>query len=372
MLETDKGLLFLFQSPHVEISVEKCHTLLSNRVGSSTDVDKKTIFREFAAPCTDVIGVILDIDTCLNHTSSDCSRRVIALLPEKLEDPLIGLRQPVGVFPHEQRECRRKHRESVKQGIDCLLHKSHTNKTDTDSVSKELYCYSISCAIGTTCGPRYSGDTDVSRRQWPVVKRAPVLVPPARSGSDRQGVETVYDNVSGAIESPERQQASDSNSSTCPECNGPLSGIDTRGRGRHEAEPCGCQVSDAHLDGGTRVMADGGVSVHDLTGFQRDLLWTILDLQSDPATERTYGLALKEELERQYENEIFHGRLYPNLDELVEYGLVEKQELDRRTNEYRLTGAGRALLVDVAGRRERVLDRARDKTPARADGGRDE
>jgi len=119
-------------------------------------------------------------------------------------------------------------------------------------------------------------------------------------------------------------------------------------------------------------MADGGVSVHDLTGFQRDLLWTILDLQSDPATERTYGLALKEELERQYENEIFHGRLYPNLDELVEYGLVEKQELDRRTNEYRLTGAGRALLVDVAGRRERVLDRARDKTPARADGGRDE
>jgi DNA-binding PadR family transcriptional regulator len=117
-------------------------------------------------------------------------------------------------------------------------------------------------------------------------------------------------------------------------------------------------------------MADGGVSVHDLTGFQRDLLWTILDLQSDPATEQTYGLALKEELERQYENEIFHGRLYPNLDELVEEGLVEKQELDRRTNEYRLTGAGRALLEDVAGRRDRVLDQAANL--ARADGGRDE
>jgi hypothetical protein len=65
----------------------------------------------------------------------------------------------------------------------------------------------------------------------------------------------MYTKDSGAIESPERRNESDSNSS-CPQCDGPLSGIDTRGRGRHEAEPCGCSVSDAHLK--PRVAADGG------------------------------------------------------------------------------------------------------------------
>jgi DNA-binding PadR family transcriptional regulator len=38
--------------------------------------------------------------------------------------------------------------------------------------------------------------------------------------------------------------------------------------------------------------------------------------------------------------EIHHGRLYPNLDTLVEKGLVEKGELDRRTNYYTLTRRG--------------------------------
>ena len=35
-----------------------------------------------------------------------------------------------------------------------------------------------------------------------------------------------------------------------------------------------------------------------------------------------------------------HGRLYPNLDELVEKGLVEKGQKDRRTNVYHLTQRG--------------------------------
>jgi len=39
--------------------------------------------------------------------------------------------------------------------------------------------------------------------------------------------------------------------------------------------------------------------------------------------------------------EIHHGRLYPNLDTLVEKGLVEKGEKDRRTNVYTLTRRGR-------------------------------
>jgi DNA-binding PadR family transcriptional regulator len=80
--------------------------------------------------------------------------------------------------------------------------------------------------------------------------------------------------------------------------------------------------------------------MYDLTGFQRDLLYTIAGLE-DP-----HGLAVKENLEEYYESEIHHGRLYPNLDTLVDKGLVEKGEKDRRTNVYRLTRRGRREIQD--------------------------
>jgi PadR family transcriptional regulator PadR len=80
--------------------------------------------------------------------------------------------------------------------------------------------------------------------------------------------------------------------------------------------------------------------MHDLTGFQRDLLYTINGF------DEPHGLALKEELEKYYESEIHHGRLYPNLDTLVDKGLVEKGELDRRTNYYTVTRRGRRELED--------------------------
>jgi DNA-binding PadR family transcriptional regulator len=71
----------------------------------------------------------------------------------------------------------------------------------------------------------------------------------------------------------------------------------------------------------------------ELTAFQRNIL-TIL------AEESRYGLAIKRELEAYYGDEVNHGRLYPNLDELVELELIEKSELDKRTNEYALTDQG--------------------------------
>jgi DNA-binding PadR family transcriptional regulator len=83
--------------------------------------------------------------------------------------------------------------------------------------------------------------------------------------------------------------------------------------------------------------------MYDLTGFQRDLLYVIAGL------EEPHGLAIKEELEEYYEGEIHHGRLYPNLDQLVEKGLVEKGELDQRTNYYTLTRRGRR---EIEARRE--------------------
>lgn len=50
-------------------------------------------------------------------------------------------------------------------------------------------------------------------------------------------------------------------------------------------------------------------------------------------------------LEDYYGNEVNHGRLYPNLDELVERDLIAKSELDKRTNEYEFTDDGYELLL---------------------------
>ena len=80
--------------------------------------------------------------------------------------------------------------------------------------------------------------------------------------------------------------------------------------------------------------------MHDLTGFQRDLLYVVA------GGDQPHGLAIKEELEEYYTGEIHHGRLYPNLDQLVDKGLIEKGELDQRTNYYALTKRGERELED--------------------------
>jgi len=79
--------------------------------------------------------------------------------------------------------------------------------------------------------------------------------------------------------------------------------------------------------------------VRDLTAFQQNILVIL-------AEEPMYGLAIKGHLETYYGTEVNHGRLYPNLDDLVEMGLVEKSELDKRTNQYELTDEGHDALLD--------------------------
>ncbi len=103
--------------------------------------------------------------------------------------------------------------------------------------------------------------------------------------------------------------------------------------------------SDASSITSTCLLADGGTTWADLSGFQRDILEAIRRLER--ADETTYGLAISRELENQHD-EVNHGRLYPNLDDLVDVGLVEKGEIDRRTNNYTLTPSGRALLESRA------------------------
>ena len=76
-----------------------------------------------------------------------------------------------------------------------------------------------------------------------------------------------------------------------------------------------------------------------LTGFQRDLLYVIA------GATRPSGQDVKEEISKEIED-VNHGRLYPNLDVLVERGLVNKGELDRRTNFYQLSEEGAAALEE--------------------------
>lgn len=87
----------------------------------------------------------------------------------------------------------------------------------------------------------------------------------------------------------------------------------------------------------------------DLTGFQRDLLFVIAGL------DEPNGLEIKAELETYYESDIRHGRLYPNLDTLVDEGFVEKGKHDQRTNKYLLTEKGKRTIRDrFAWQGERV------------------
>jgi DNA-binding PadR family transcriptional regulator len=91
----------------------------------------------------------------------------------------------------------------------------------------------------------------------------------------------------------------------------------------------------------TQAATDDGIG-RDLIAFQQNIL---IVLSEEPM----YGLAIKRQLEDYYESEVNHGRLYPNLDDLVEAGLVEKSELDKRTNQYALTDDGYEAIIDTLG-----------------------
>lgn len=99
---------------------------------------------------------------------------------------------------------------------------------------------------------------------------------------------------------------------------------------------------------------DGIESYGQLSTFQNEALLAIAQLKS--AGEDSYGLAIKRELEVVFDQDINHGRLYPNLDQLVEAGLVEKEPLDKRTNEYTLTREGEQYLIEQKERMARIVD----------------
>ena len=80
--------------------------------------------------------------------------------------------------------------------------------------------------------------------------------------------------------------------------------------------------------------ADGGVRWFGLTGFQRDLIVEIYQM------EQPSGQDIRWRLEAEHGEVVTTTRLYSNLDDLVDYGLIDKGEQDLRTNYYDVTNDG--------------------------------
>jgi len=80
--------------------------------------------------------------------------------------------------------------------------------------------------------------------------------------------------------------------------------------------------------------------MYELTSFQRDILYCTAALD-EPS-----GVEIRRELEEYSPTEVNHGRLYPNLNQLADEGLLNKDQKDDRTNLYTLTPLGKEVIVE--------------------------
>lgn len=106
-----------------------------------------------------------------------------------------------------------------------------------------------------------------------------------------------------------------------------------------------CRHSNPHppMSQNTAESTDD-VSARDLSTFQKEALFAIARLEA--SENDSYGLGIKRQLEERLSGDVNHGRLYPNLDDLVEQGILQKAQMDKRTNRYTLTDDGKELLRD--------------------------
>ena len=113
---------------------------------------------------------------------------------------------------------------------------------------------------------------------------------------------------------------------------------------------------------GAGAEADGGVRWFDLNASKRDLLVEIYQM------DQPSGQDIRDRMEAEHGEDVKHGRLYPNLDDLVDYGLLDKGEQNLRTNYYQITNDGRRLVEDTA----RYFASIGATNPVAADGGREQ
>lgn len=74
-----------------------------------------------------------------------------------------------------------------------------------------------------------------------------------------------------------------------------------------------------------------------LTAFQRDII-RLLYHEGE-----MIGLELKNKMQDDRDENVNHGRLYPNLNSLVDEGYIEKRDRDGRSNFYSLTDEGKGV-----------------------------
>lgn len=82
------------------------------------------------------------------------------------------------------------------------------------------------------------------------------------------------------------------------------------------------------------------ISLADLTAFQRGALVVIA--KGDGLS----GVQVTERLEALRPETIHHGRVYPNLNDLAEKGLVNKQAVNAREDSYTVSTRGRRELSE--------------------------
>jgi len=82
------------------------------------------------------------------------------------------------------------------------------------------------------------------------------------------------------------------------------------------------------------------IFMNELTGFQRDMVYCIAALDGPS------GVEVRRELEEYSSAEVNHGRLYPNLDELVDEGVIRKEKKNDRTNLYVISPLGKELIEE--------------------------
>jgi DNA-binding PadR family transcriptional regulator len=85
-----------------------------------------------------------------------------------------------------------------------------------------------------------------------------------------------------------------------------------------------------------------------LTGFKRDVLRVLAELEAPN------GLELEAALTPYYPN-ITHARVYQNLDQLADQGLITKRTVTDRENAYSLTDDGETQLEAAAERYTNAL-----------------
>jgi len=180
----DLSLIRLFEGSCIEFSGEKSTTIVSHRVRSRADVNKKAGGCQFSAFSADMVRVVIHIDTSLCQFLSDGRRWVVSIFIEKLQDSLVCLAQPPSVSSHISQSwfeaiiCAPKTPENTPK---CALGSDYPFSCFS---RKQLCSRRKHVGVGTTRETRWSDENDATIRELGSRRSCvPVVQAPARDGS---------------------------------------------------------------------------------------------------------------------------------------------------------------------------------------------